>query len=180
MAQQVDPDITKRVASMQRPIAGQSLTNDPNSPQAFEKAPEYTDMPEALEYLLDEITDNENRYASIMNAVESGMPIMDITKIILYDGFQKGKWNPDLLMILAEPLAYIIMGLAERAGIDYEIIQEEEDEEEGGAVGLGRLDRVIRESKPSEESLPPEIKEKVENVQVPERTQQGPSLLGEQ
>ena len=83
-------------------------------------------------------------------------------------------------MILAEPLAYIIMGLAERAGIDYEIIQEEEDEEEGGAVGLGRLDRVIRESKPSEESLPPEIKEKVENVQVPERTQQGPSLLGEQ
>ena len=79
MAQQVDPDITKRVASMQRPIAGQSLTNDPNSPQAFEKAPEYTDMPEALEYLLDEITDNENRYASIMNAVESGMPIMDIT-----------------------------------------------------------------------------------------------------
>ena len=180
MAQQVSPDITKIVASMQRPIAGQSLTNDPNSPQAFEKAPEYTDMPEALEYLLDEITDNENRYASIMNAVESGMPIMDITKIILYDGFQKGKWNPDLLMILAEPLAYIIMGLAERAGIDYEIIQEEEDEEEGGAVGLGRLDRVIRESKPSEESLPPEIKEKVENVQVPERTQQGPSLLGEQ
>ena len=180
MAQQVDPDIAKRVASMERPIAGQSLTNDPNSPQAFEKAPEYTDMPEALEYLLDEITENEDRYISIMNAVESGMPIMDITKLILYDGFQKGKWNPDLLMVLAEPLAYIIMGLAERAGIDYEVIQEEEDEEEGGAVGLGRMDRSIRESKPSEESLPPEIKEKVESVQVPERTQQGPSLLGEQ
>ena len=146
MAQQVDPDIAKRVASMERPIAGQSLTNDPNSPQAFEKAPEYTDMPEALEYLLDEITENEDRYISIMNAVESGMPIMDITKLILYDGFQKGKWNPDLLMVLAEPLAYIIMGLAERAGIDYEVIQEEEDEEEGGAVGLGRMDRSIRES----------------------------------
>ena len=72
------------------------------------------------------------------------------------------------------------MGLAERAGIEYTITRDKEDEEEGGPVGLGRMDRSIRESKPSEESLPPEIKEKVENVQVPERTQQGPSLLGEQ
>ena len=180
MAEQVSPDIAKRVASMQRPIAGQSLTNDPDSPQAFEKAPEYTDMPEALDHLLTEITEDENRYSAVMTAVDSGMPVMDITKMILYDGFQKGKWNPDLLMILAEPLAFIIMGLAERAGIEYTITRDKEDEEEGGPVGLGRMDRSIRESKPSEESLPPEIKEKVENVQVPERTQQGPSLLGEQ
>jgi len=180
MAEQVNPDIARRVASMQRPMAGQSLTNDPNNPQAFEKAPQYTDMPEALDHLLTEITEDKDRYAAVMNAVDSGMPIMDITKIILYDGFQSGKWNPDLLMVLAEPLAYIIMGLAERANIEYTIVRDEGDEEEGGAVGLGRIDRTMRESKPSEESLPPEIKEKVENVQVPERTQQGPSLLGEQ
>ena len=130
---QPDPDISKRVSSMQRPIAGQSLTNDPANPQAFEKAPEYTDI-------------------------------------------TKGLWNPDLLMMLAEPFAYMIMALAEKAGIDYIINREDmddEEEDEVPPVGLGRMDQTIRESKPTEESLPPEIKEKVENVQAP-------SLLGEQ
>ena len=172
---QPDPDISKRVSSMQRPIAGQSLTNDPANPQAFEKAPEYTDITKALEYLFEDLTE-EDRYEAVMQSVSSRVPIMDVTKIILYDGFQKGLWNPDLLMMLAEPFSYMIMALAEKAGIDYIINREDmdnEEEDEVPPVGLGRMDQTIRESKPTEESLPPEIKERVENVQVP-------SLLGEQ
>ena len=191
MAQELNPNIAKRVASMQRPTAGQSLTNSPDNPQAFERAPEYTDMTKALDFLFDDLTEDEERYEAVMDAVESHMPIMDITKLILYDGFQKGKWNPDLLMVLAEPLAYIIMGLAERANIDYVLVSTDEDEDEDvEPVGLARLDQSIREAEPSEESLPPEIKEKVasaevperpqESAEVPERPQEGQSLLGEQ
>mgnify|MGYP005828737411 FL=1 len=94
-------------------------------------------------------------------------------------------------MVLAEPLAYIIMGLAERANIDYVLVSTDEDEDEDvEPVGLARLDQSIREAEPSEESLPPEIKEKVasaevperpeESAEVPERPQEGQSLLGEQ
>ena len=191
MAQELNPNIAKRVASMQRPTAGQSLTNSPDNPQAFERAPEYTDMTKALDFLFDDLTEDEERYEAGMDSVESRMPVMDITKLILYDGFQKGKWNPDLLMVLAEPLAYIIMGLAERANIDYVLVSTDEDEDEDvEPVGLARLDQSIREAEPSEESLPPEIKEKVasaevperpqESAEVPERPQEGQSLLGEQ
>ena len=191
MAQELNPNIAKRVASMQRPTAGQSLTNSPDNPQAFERAPEYTDMTKALDFLFDDLTEDEERYEAVMDSVESRMPVMDITKLILYDGFQKGKWNPDLLMVLAEPLAYIIMGLAERANIDYVLVSTDEDEDEDvEPVGLARLDQSIREAEPSEESLPPEIKEKVasaevperpqESAEVPERPQEGQSLLGEQ
>jgi len=191
MAQELNPNIAKRVASMQRPTAGQSLTNSPDNPQAFERAPEYTDMTKALDFLFDDLTEDEERYEAVMDAVESHMPIMDITKLILYDGFQKGKWNPDLLMVLAEPLSYIIMGLAERANIDYVIVSTDEDEDDDvEPVGLARLDQSMRETEPSEESLPPEIKEKVasaevperpqEGAEVPERPQEGQSLLGEQ
>ena len=171
---QLNPNTMKRISSMQRPLAGQSLTNDPDNPQAFEKTPEYTDMTKALEHLFEDLTE-EDRYKSVMKAVSSRVPIMDVAKIILYDGFQKGLWNPDLLMILAEPFAYMIMALAEQAGIDYVINQGdgEEEEDEAPPVGLGRIDQTMREAKPTEESLPPEIKEKVENVQAP-------SLLGEQ
>jgi len=181
MAQELNPNIAKRVASMQRPTAGQSLTNSPDNPQAFERAPEYTDMTKALDFLFDDLTEDEERYEAVMDSVESRMPVMDITKLILYDGFQKGKWNPDLLMVLAEPLSYIIMGLAERANIDYVIVSTDEDEDDDvEPVGLARLDQSMRETEPSEESLPPEIKEKVASAEVPERPQEGQSLLGEQ
>ena len=55
------------------------------------------------------------------------VPIMQIVKIILYRGFSDGLWNPDMMLILAEPLAYMIMALAERADVDFKI--DEDDEE---------------------------------------------------
>ena len=51
----LDPQIQEATAkdrlSLDRPIPGESLTNDPGSPYPFEKAPEYTDRTDALEYL---------------------------------------------------------------------------------------------------------------------------------
>ena len=35
-----------------------------------------------------------------------------------YVGFREGKWNPDLMMMLIEPFMYLLMALAEKAGID--------------------------------------------------------------
>ena len=42
---------------IQAPIPGQSLTNDPESPAPYERAPKYTDRTEILEYYFEEFTE---------------------------------------------------------------------------------------------------------------------------
>ena len=102
------------------------------------------------------------------------IPIMQIVKMILYKGFTDGLWNPDMILILAEPLAYMIMALAERADIDFKI--DEDDEEEAARTQepkqLQRMDTALQQAKPTEETeLPADISQRIENVPVP------PSLM---
>ena len=124
----LDPKIQEAVSrtrqSLDRPIPGESLTNDPDNPYPFEKPPEFTDRTEALEYLFKSFT-SEEIHKRLMGLVSQGVPIMSLTEIFLYKGFSEGKWNPDLLMMLVEPTAYMIMSLAERSGIDYVIMPED-------------------------------------------------------
>ena len=115
----------EEVSKMNRPIPGQSLTNDPENPAPFEKAPEYTNVHEATMYLWDTVTEEET-YSALMSGVSKGVPIMNITQVILFGGFQKGRWNPDLMMMLIEPLAYMLIALAERLDLDIKIDNEEE------------------------------------------------------
>ena len=61
--------------------------------------------------------------------MEDGIPIMDITRFILFKGFTDGLWSPDLLLLLIEPTAYILLALAERALID-PLIYHEEDQDD--------------------------------------------------
>ena len=72
----------------------------------------------------------------LMKAINSGMPLTDIALNILYTGFREGKWNPDLLMMLIEPLIFVLMALSEKSGIEYRITGDEEDDldEEESAV----------------------------------------------
>ena len=41
--------------------------------------------------------------------------------VSLYAKFTEGKFNPDVLMLLAEPIMYIIMAIGEEANIKYNI-----------------------------------------------------------
>tara|TARA_R100001377_G_C3188933_1_gene109745 strand:+ start:531 stop:1133 length:603 start_codon:yes stop_codon:yes gene_type:complete len=192
-----EEEYTKYLAQGKRPIAGQSLASDPENPAPYEKATEFSDVHEAIEYMFLSMID-EKSYMPIMQAVSSGTPVMELVQIILFDGFQKGKWNPDLMMMLAEPLAYIIIALAERADIEVSIYsgeKEDEDEEEQmfgvdfdskrveglkKAAGLGQIPRG---------ALPEGIVEQIEELPkipaesllapptAPEETPTTPSLM---
>lgn len=119
-------------AKMGRPIPGQSLTNDPENPAPFEKAPEMTNVHEASMYLWDFVTEEET-YAALMTAIDNEVPVMHIVQTILFNEFQQGKWNPDLMLMLAEPLAYMLIALAERLDLDIKI---DTEEEEGDVFGV--------------------------------------------
>ena len=64
-------------------------------------------------------------------------PVADIANLLLTAGFQKGKWNPDMMLSLLEPTMYMLLAIAEKAGINPVLNREdseveiEEDDQEG-------------------------------------------------
>ena len=151
MDEETTPELQEYFSKMDRPIPGQSLTEDPDTQQPYTAAPEFTVPQEAVEYLFDQMTQEDN-YLPLMDSILTGTTIMDATRLILFSGFNEGKWNPDLMLLLIEPTAYMIMGLAERAGIDYEV--QEDDEEDMFGVTVDR----------PELSEPSELSEETQDV----------------
>ena len=120
-----------------RSIPGQSLTSDPDNPAPYERPPEYTSVHEASEYIFNNLIQEET-YVPLMQLLLDDMPIMDIAQTLVFKGFTEGKWNPDLMLMLAEPVAYMLLALAERAGIDPVIYrgEDEDDLEEEEVLGV--------------------------------------------
>ena len=181
--QDVEAMLQEKAMRLDRPIPGQSLTNDPDTPLPFEQPATYTNRDDALQYFFALFVDEEN-YSNIMELIDTPFPIMDIVKIYLVEAFEEGLINPDMVMLLAEPLAYMLMALAERAGIDFVIERpdaddEEDDEEttedaEERKLGildnaLGRMDNVQRA-----EDFPEELDQQIQQQEMP----QTQSLLG--
>jgi|TARA_R110000823_G_scaffold118315_1_gene242037 hypothetical protein len=173
------PEFTAQAGQMKRSTPGEAMSNNPDSPYPFEGATEFTVQREALEYLFTVITD-ETKYAGILGAIDEGVPIMELTQVILFKGFTEGKWNPDLLMLLAEPLAYMLIALAERQGIEYVVNGDDNNEEteEDRDLVTKNLQTKLQGSQSKVKSnitLPPELVKKIEEVPILEE-----SLLGKQ
>ena len=172
MAMQPTDTPIKSTVSLNRPIPGQGLTNDPDSPYPWEKAPEFVDLDESLRYLLEIITQKE-AYASLISMMDDGVPLMEITQVLLFQGFTEGKWNPDLMMILAEPLCYMLLALAERADIDA-VIYDGEDEDQNPEMfnvemqkdKFEKLSNAAKKNSIPSGVLPVDIQEKIEDIEV--------------
>ena len=119
----------------ERPIPGQSLTNDPDTKYPWEQPPMYTDIQSAVMSIVADSYEEET-YKMVALSLADGMPVGNLAAMILQTGFQEGKWNPDLMMLLIEPTMYILAAIAEQCGIDYLLYEGdtfesyEEDEEE--------------------------------------------------
>ena len=188
--EQYDPEGLEVLSNPNRAIPGQSLTNDPDNKYPWEQAPEYTTVKDALDDLVIEMLE-EDVYVELVSSVGQGIPISDVVMQLLYTGFTEGKWNPDLFMLLIEPLMYVIMALCEKADVEYIIYRgEEEDEEEIDAEATSRFktlkdvtkDKV--EEKISSQAVPGSVLEKIESFEVPksllsrpEQSEQNDSLL---
>ena len=163
------------LGSMNRPIPGESLTNSPESPRTWEQAPEYTNMRDALDFIVSALLEEET-YLSVVGAIGEGIPISDVVQQILYIGFNEGKWNPDMILLLIEPLMYVLMALAEKSGIKYKIYRgEEEDDKQlnldnnlkSKSDKLSVLSEAVKD-KASKISLPRDIAKQIEQTEVPE------------
>jgi len=178
--EEYDPQGLQALTEIGRPIPGQSLTNNPDEKYPWEGAPEYTNFKEALDYVVSEIIDEE-AYVSLVSGIGQGVPISDVVMQILYAGFKSGKWNPDLMVLLIEPLMYVMIAMCEKAGVEYTLYDGEEDEDEDEELSRSnsqfeQMKSMVKTKMPTKQSIdksavPKEIIEKVEAVEV------SPSLL---
>ena len=156
-------------------IPGQSLTNSPNEKYAWEKAPEFTNPRETMLYVFEILTVPETT-SNILLSLNKGVSVIDIASITLYSGFLEGKWNPDLMTILMEPTMYMIMALAEKAGIKYDLEAGDNDDEELDSEtenkiysdGIASLQEIKNQavSKVNPQSVPSDVREVIEEKTI--------------
>lgn len=163
---ELDQDFYRIATSFRRPIPGQSLTNSPENTYPWEQPPVLTDVKEASMFFFSKLIEPKV-YNSLLDAIEEGIPLMDIAQVLMYQAYRDGLVNPDLMMILVEQVVYMMAALAERQGIDF-IIQEDDEED--------MQEQMLRGETPTTENIPAEIKEKVEEAELPARS----SLLGDE
>ena len=168
-------EVLDHLGKFEGPVPGQSLTANPDEPQSWERPPTHTTLNASLNSLFDFMTEEET-YIEIVSALGQGMPVTGMTQMLLQDGFQKGAWNPDLMMQLIEPTMYMIMSMAEKAGVKYRVDEEDNPEAEDASeeevarmftdladIAEGRMKDTTKE-----EVLPKEIIERLETIAVPE------------
>ena len=177
MAEQYNQQGIDALVNSGRPIPGQSLTNNPYQKYPWEGPPEYTNFRQALNFITDQLLE-EDIFVPLIKGIGDGVPLSDIALQILQTGFQQGKWNPDLLMMLVEPTIYTLMALSEKAGINYRINGDEEDDidsEDENDIAQMRANnlkkytqnKIAKESKVPSGVLPQEILQEIENVEMP-------------
>ena len=173
------------ITPFERPVSGQSLTNDPDSKYPWEKPPEFTEVQGALMSILADSYEKET-YKMLALSIADGMPVGDLTSMILQAGFQEGKWNPDLMLMLIEPTMYILASIAEQCDIDYLLYRgdtfesyNEEDEEEIEKQTLTNFKDMnskmrqelkfkdLKVSKITKDSVPEEALEVIEDFEPP-------------
>ena len=91
--------------------------------------PKFVDVHEASEFVWVKLIQPKAYVCNDANYRPKVFPIMEhYPSSFLTDGFQKGMWNPDLMLMLIEPTAYMLIALAERAGIEMVVYQGQLDD----------------------------------------------------
>ena len=153
----------ENLTSLEQPIPGQSLTNDPEKPLPFEQPPVHAELAPAIDDLLVRLCEPEI-FHSIVNALREGLSVSEMAEQILFEGFAQGQYNPDLLLLLVEPTMYILIALADMADVEPRI--DDENEEPDSEEKITQLEEIINVAKekvvPSQ--VPVAIKSKVEKL----------------
>ena len=180
--QELNSQALQEVNFFDAPIPGQSLTNSPDKPHAFERPPEFTSIDDLMLYFADILLEADT-YTEMMKLLARGQTVDSLAQMILYTNFTEGKLTPDLMMLAYEPLVLFIMAMAERVNIDYEfddddVELEDLDAEETAKVGnvMQDITKMYKHSKQDADlegmqksaALKPELKQAVEAAPVEE------------
>tara|TARA_R100001440_G_scaffold8319_1_gene15944 strand:- start:81 stop:698 length:618 start_codon:yes stop_codon:yes gene_type:complete len=146
------------------PTPGESLTKSPDEKFPWEQPPLHTEVKTFMKSLLFELIEKEN-YINLLGLFIQKIPVEEITQIILYRATSRGKINNDLMLLLIEPVMYLLLAIAEHAEI--EPVMYEGEDSDITEMPQSSKDLYMQESK----RLNDEVKTKVPDSAVE------PSLL---
>jgi hypothetical protein len=139
-------------------IPGQSLTKEPKG-YPWESPSQFTTPDEVMDYYFKKFEDDEILF-SLFAMLEAEIPVTTIVNSMIMGAFGEGMYNPDLGIIVAEDLGMLIMVIAEEAGIDYKIGNENKTLE--SIKTAARLKEALKEQKAA---MIPDVKEAIEEVE---------------
>ena len=111
------------------PTPGESLTKNPEEKFAWEQPSEYTEVRPFMEDLFLQLTEDKDRYDKLLVSFLQQVSIADTTQMLLYTSWRAGKINTDLMLLLIEPVMYLLIAMAEQAEIEPVIYDEENVDE---------------------------------------------------
>ena len=177
---EIDLDLVKMVDPFNKPIPGQSLTNGDETQHAWDKPPKFVTVKDALDDIFYGLMERERLISLVSIMAEGIFDITTMAQIVLEKGWRDGKWNTELLLLLAEPVMIILMAISEKAGIrDYDIYEGERDElsdEQQKLLSRGLSEGMKNKTKfkgmdmppVSKESVPAPILEGIEEAEIPQ------------
>jgi len=177
---EISQEMVKQMKPFEGPIPGQSLTNPVESNHPWQKPPKFVTVKDSLDNVFSNLMQKEKLLALVEMLSEGTYDVVTVTQVLLEKGWRDGKWDTQLMLLLAEPVMIIIMAIAEKAGIrDYEIFEgdnQELDEEEADKftkdISKDMKQKMTfkgMEMPPvKKESVSPEILEAIESSEIPQ------------
>ena len=159
------------------PTPGESLTTAPDMQKQWEKPPQYTEEDEAMEAVYLELTSEDN-LMPLIDLINDKTPLDQIAQVLLYRGYTKGLYNPDLMLMLAEPTIYLLIAIADYADInDYVLYEGEEDDPDGQIYGDDVKPINMDEDDEGEKAVQPKETSEITEYEEPSSDSLSSSLL---
>lgn len=99
------------------PIPGEQYTSDTRN-YPWHRPPEITDLEKGIEASIKQLSTRTGAFG-LLTSLQSGVTIVQATDMFITSGIGKGKWAPDLGLLLAGPVARMMEIMAKDAGITY-------------------------------------------------------------
>ena len=125
---------------------GHSLTED-NSKWAWGKPPKIVDPEQALEQAINSLKEGRVQL-ELVKLLIAGASVEMIVEGYLFQGFQDGRFSPDVAVLIKAPLAFYIASIAEESNIPYRFF-ENKDALDEGIMDDATLIEMMQQNNPS-------------------------------
>jgi len=103
------------IAPMSGPIPGENYTSDTKN-YAWHRPPDFTNLDKAIDDIGKTLLSKEGS-AGLLTMLDTGVDVVSLTSIVLLNGIGKGKWTPDMAILLAGPTSHLIKMIGEADGL---------------------------------------------------------------
>ena len=110
-------------------IPGSSLTSD-NQRWNWGNPPEQVDPNVVLKEAVNFLKTPDNKF-ELYKMLATGVSIETLVEGYMIQGFQEGKFTPDVGLIIKPPLAMFIAGMAEEDQVPYRLFENDDELEKG-------------------------------------------------